>query len=843
MRLNEVNNTTNKMAVFSFGRLNPPHFGHHAMINTLQKVAKEKGADWYLFVSSKTGDEKNPLTYDQKVWWIQTLFPETVGHLVIDSNIKTPLIAATWLYKKGYRSATFVAGEDDMGSYSEMIKSGNAHGIKNPDSVKQGKGYIFDPLEFAISPRLASATNARKNVQDNDPETFVRSILGHKINPKLAELVHDQLFPTMRKAMGLGESIEEAKRRKTPWERMAAPFKGTSKDLDKRAERSREDIERLKQLNKDYQAILDRDKDKHPKKSANEDSDSDAEERRAAMPKPENQKPTALSKAIMNYTPFGDVDKIGSAINQGKYKDAILPAAQLATNLIPGKAAATAASTAIGIARGIADESEDLNKRTPGVRELAQKYMTTPAAVHRALARGIKVEFEHTDDIEVASEIAMDHLGERLDYYIKLAKIENESDDDAVAIPGEPVSAAMSRMNARPDDQSKANFLGSYMKSALDQGGFNNGRFAQHTDNLKKKIGENFADGKGPGKPGDSQRHGIPKGATIAELEKAAKATGRKGQLARWQLNMRRGKKKANEEITNEEKKPKKPKTIIDGALKTLIAKGRSEDEAIADLKKEIDSKFYDLSENWTPLELAIMEGGHLLDEHDENLEETLKKVKGKWALVSRHDPKKVLQYYHGSQHPSKEWVNKVERRVHSFESIVEDEETVKPRVYLDMDGVLADFFGEWSRISGVDHYKDIDDVEAKLQLVRDHTTFWVDLPLLPHAKALIKTVVAHYGEYRICSKPLEGDTRSKQGKLEWIRTHLSDMPPAEIILTADKAEYATANGFPNILVDDFGKNISSWRAAGGIGIKYEDASFAAVASILTKLAKHGVSK
>jgi hypothetical protein len=27
-------------------------------------------------------------------------------------------------------------------------------------------------------------------------------------------------------------------------------------------------------------------------------------------------------------------------------------------------------------------------------------------------------------------------------------------------------------------------------------------------------------------------------------LEKAAKASGRKGQLARWQLNMRRGKKK-----------------------------------------------------------------------------------------------------------------------------------------------------------------------------------------------------------------------------------------------------------------------------------------------------------
>jgi hypothetical protein len=62
----------------------------------------------------------------------------------------------------------------------------------------------------------------------------------------------------------------------------------------------------------------------------------------------------------------------------------------------------------------------------------------------------------------------------------------------------------------------------------------------------KKLLGlpENFADGKGPGRPGDSQRHGIPKKATMAELEKASHAKGRKGQLARWQLNMRRGRKK-----------------------------------------------------------------------------------------------------------------------------------------------------------------------------------------------------------------------------------------------------------------------------------------------------------
>ena len=66
---------------------------------------------------------------------------------------------------------------------------------------------------------------------------------------------------------------------------------------------------------------------------------------------------------------------------------------------------------------------------------------------------------------------------------------------------------------------------------------------------LCKKIAdtflkENFADGKGPGRPGDSARHGIPKKATMTQLKKAAHAPGRKGQLARWQINMRNGHKK-----------------------------------------------------------------------------------------------------------------------------------------------------------------------------------------------------------------------------------------------------------------------------------------------------------
>lgn len=42
------------------------------------------------------------------------------------------------------------------------------------------------------------------------------------------------------------------------------------------------------------------------------------------------------------------------------------------------------------------------------------------------LAKGMKVESEHTSDSNIAKEIAMDHLTEDKDYYIKLKKIEKK---------------------------------------------------------------------------------------------------------------------------------------------------------------------------------------------------------------------------------------------------------------------------------------------------------------------------------------------------------------------------------------------------------------------------------
>jgi 5'(3')-deoxyribonucleotidase len=149
-----------------------------------------------------------------------------------------------------------------------------------------------------------------------------------------------------------------------------------------------------------------------------------------------------------------------------------------------------------------------------------------------------------------------------------------------------------------------------------------------------------------------------------------------------------------------------------------------------------------------------------------------------------------------------------------------------KPRVYLDMDGVLADFFTEYAKLAGIEsgNYRDIPPAKADPTLNKMvGTNFFARLPKFPTADALVSMTVKIFGGYSICSSPLRGDHKgSEHYKREWISQHLRP-GPQEIIITPNKSKFAVQpDGTPNILVDDRGSNITGWEAAGGIGIKYQ---------------------
>jgi 5'(3')-deoxyribonucleotidase len=147
-------------------------------------------------------------------------------------------------------------------------------------------------------------------------------------------------------------------------------------------------------------------------------------------------------------------------------------------------------------------------------------------------------------------------------------------------------------------------------------------------------------------------------------------------------------------------------------------------------------------------------------------------------------------------------------------------------KVYVDMDGVLADFFGEWQKLIGSD-WRKVKDIEPALQKIRDKDNFWLDLPLLPQAKNLLGIIKKVKGSSTILSSPLPNDPNSEPHKREWIKKNLDFFPPENVIITHDKPKYAVnSDGTPNILIDDFGKNIASWEAAGGEGFKHKDHKF-----------------
>jgi phosphopantetheine adenylyltransferase len=151
------------------------------------------------------------------------------------------------------------------------------------------------------------------------------------------------------------------------------------------------------------------------------------------------------------------------------------------------------------------------------------------------------------------------------------------------------------------------------------------------------------------------------------------------------------------------------------------------------------------------------------------------------------------------------------------------------PTVYLDMDGVLADFFGGVEKMYGVDHWKQLTSDKTKdlKKEVIDRITgtdFFATLPKFQSADALIDMVKKFTGgKFSINTSPLRGDNEnSGKYKKIWISNNIDK--PDEIVVTGRKETYAKdkASGTPNILIDDRPVNIQRWQNAGGYGILYQ---------------------
>ncbi len=160
-------------AAFCFGRMNPPTLGHKEL---LKKVAEEGGENYFIFATKTHKLPDNPLPYTEKVNFIKQLFPEYSSHVVTDPSLTTIMKVASWVYNQGFRSATFVAGNDRLPAFQELLDKYNGQGEPGQEGY-----YNFDVINYVSSGQrdpdaegLAgySASKARQYAQDGNLEKF-----------------------------------------------------------------------------------------------------------------------------------------------------------------------------------------------------------------------------------------------------------------------------------------------------------------------------------------------------------------------------------------------------------------------------------------------------------------------------------------------------------------------------------------------------------------------------------------------------------------------------------------------------------------------------------------------
>jgi hypothetical protein len=157
-------------------------------------------------------------------------------------------------------------------------------------------------------------------------------------------------------------------------------------------------------------------------------------------------------------------------------------------------------------------------------------------------------------------------------------------------------------------------------------------------------------------------------------------------------------------------------------------------------------------------------------------------------------------------------------------------------RLYVDMDGVLVDF------VKGAESYFKVaierlggikasqftalwESPQGWRQLKKDWPTFWMDLDPEPSYAQLLKLVRPRHPA--VLTAIPKGWPSSATGKRIWCSRHMPGWGhhPHEKFHAVDrsqKRQYAKqADGTPNLLIDDYDKNIAEWESAGGIGLLY----------------------
>lgn len=206
--LNEV--LQKKVAVFTFGRMNPPTVGHEKLIKKVLDVAKSNGAKPFVFVSHTQDAKKNPLTSKQKVKYLE-LGSRGVskGVFINDSKVRTPFDAVKYVKDAGYTDIIMVVGQDRVQTFKSAITPYIAH----PDENKSLNIDSFDVVSAGQRDPDAddvtgmSASKMREYAIRGDYKSFRTGVLSG-LSDKYAKELYDDVRAGLRIVEQLDEQIK-----------------------------------------------------------------------------------------------------------------------------------------------------------------------------------------------------------------------------------------------------------------------------------------------------------------------------------------------------------------------------------------------------------------------------------------------------------------------------------------------------------------------------------------------------------------------------------------------------------------------------------------------------------
>ena len=142
------------------------------------------------------------------------------------------------------------------------------------------------------------------------------------------------------------------------------------------------------------------------------------------------------------------------------------------------------------------------------------------------------------------------------------------------------------------------------------------------------------------------------------------------------------------------------------------------------------------------------------------------------------------------------------------------------PEIYCDLDEVLVDFMRGANAAVGGDFVKM--DADERWNKINQTKGFWANLGWKPNAKRLHDFIIRY--NPHVLSAHTGRDPTSKVGKMKWLKKNAKfKRSNIHLVLRSQKQSYATTDDKPNILIDDYIKNIREWEAKGGIGIHHTD--------------------